>query len=287
MLPGDHRQPGSRSPTTVVDIHDGTRIERVDQVATEEPLEIRVATAGVKRTLSVTMRTPGADFELAAGFLLSEGVVEQRDDIRRIRYCTDPDVDGDQRYNVVTVDLAPGVTIDMDRLERHVITNSSCGVCGKGALESIHRQGRRHLSPGLVVDPDLIVELPEHLRSAQGVFDSTGGLHATGLFTPDGGLVVAREDVGRHNAVDKVVGWALLQGRLPLADHLLMVSGRTSFEIVQKAIAAGVPMICAISAPSSLAVDLAREFGITLIGFLRDRRFNVYAGEYRVRSAEY
>jgi FdhD protein len=265
-------------------VEDGGARLRPDQLATEEPMEIRVAAGGERRTVAVTMRTPGADFELAAGFLFSEGAVAGRDGIRSIGYCLDRDVQPDQRYNVVTVELAGPALPGLEAMERHFVTSSACGVCGKASLEALQ------LRAGPVagyrqVRASTLHRLPEELRRAQGVFSSTGGLHAAGLFTPDGELVAAREDVGRHNAVDKLLGWALLEGRLPLSEHVLVVSGRSSYEILQKAVTAGVPVVCSVSAPSSLAVDVARAFGVTLVGFLRDGRFNVYAGEARISAA--
>ncbi|HMC52092.1 MAG TPA: formate dehydrogenase accessory sulfurtransferase FdhD [Acidimicrobiales bacterium] len=252
-----------------------------DRLATEEPMEIRVSAGGERRTLAVTMRTPGADFELAAGFLFSEGVVTRREDIRRIRYCVDRDVEPDQRYNVVTVDLAGAALPVLGSLDRHFVTTSACGVCGKSSLAALQVRARSP-SGGQSVSAEILYRLPGELRRAQGIFASTGGLHACGLFSTEGALVAAREDVGRHNAVDKLLGWALLEDRVPLGAHLLMVSGRSSYEILQKAVTAGVPIVCAVSAPSSLAVEVARAFGVTLIGFLRDGRFNVYAGGERV-----
>jgi FdhD protein len=239
----------------------------------------------VTRTLAVTMRTPGSDFELAAGYLHGERVVSTRRDIERIRYCTDPDLDAAQQYNVVSVDLAAMELPDLRGLERHSFTSSACGVCGKAGIESLEAAGCETLAAGPEVPAAVLLGLSATLRESQGIFDSTGGLHAAGLFTAEGELVCLREDVGRHNAVDKVVGWALLEGRLPLAGHVLMVSGRSSYEIVQKALAAGIPIVCSVSAPSSLAVDVAKRFGMTLVGFLRDGRFNVYAGAERVLTA--
>jgi len=272
-------------PTTRVPLQfvDGERsVTRRDAVATEEPMEIRLAAGPARRRLAVTMRTPGADFELAAGFLYSEGVVGP-DGIARIAYCTDADLDAEQRYNVVTVTLRGDRLPELATLERHFTTSSACGVCGRSSLDGLHLHGARPAAPGPVVDARVLAGLPDALRAGQRLFATTGGLHAAGLFTPGGELVCLREDVGRHNAVDKVVGWALLSGRLPLHDHLLVVSGRASYEIMQKALAAGVPVVCAVSAPSSLAVRLATEFGMTLVGFLRGRRFNVYADSGRVR----
>ena len=265
---------------------DAARTVRRDDLATEEPLEIRIGTGGdplPARTVAVTMRTPGADFELAAGFLYGEGVLGAATDIARIAYCADPALDGDQRYNVVTATLAAGVGApDLAGLDRHVFASSACGVCGKASLDGLRRRGICSVPPGPRVPVDTLYRLPAALAEAQGVFARTGGLHAAGLFTPAGEPVAVREDVGRHNAVDKVIGWALLSGRLPLHGLVLMVSGRASFEIVQKAAAAGIPVLCAVSAPSSLAVTGAEEFGLTLVGFLRERRCNVYTGHDRV-----
>jgi FdhD protein len=232
------------------------------------------------------MRTPGSDFELAAGFLRSENVIAGPPDLRRIIYCTDAELDAAQQYNVVSVELAAKALPDPRRLERHSFTSSACGVCGKAGLESLEIAGCSVLPPGPEVSPEILYGLPPRLREAQGLFESTGGLHAAGLFTAGGELVCLREDVGRHNAVDKVVGWALLEGRLPLPGHILLVSGRASFEIMQKALVAGIPIVCAVSAPSSLAASVAREFGMTLVGFLREGRFNVYAGQERVPVGE-
>jgi FdhD protein len=273
---------GSKTRARIVAVADGERHTRTDYLATEEPLEIRLDAGGATATLAVTMRTPGADFELAAGFLYGEGVVGSREDVGRLSYCTDPEVDAEQQYNIVNVGLVGGAMPDLHTLERHFMTSSACGICGKASLDALELRGCPVIPPGPVVDPAVLPRLPDVLREGQGLFESTGGLHAAGLFTAGGELVAVREDVGRHNAVDKLVGWALLDGRLPLSDHLLMVSGRSSYEILQKALVAGVPVVCAVSAPSSLAVDLARRFGMTLVGFLRGQRFNVYAGEERL-----
>jgi FdhD protein len=232
------------------------------------------------------MRTPGADFELAAGYLRSENVITGPADIRRIVYCTDPELDAAQQYNVVSVELTSRELPDPRRLERHSFASSACGVCGKAGLEPLELAGCSILPSGPEVSPEVVYGLSAKLREAQGLFESTGGLHAAGLFTAEGELICAREDVGRHNAVDKVVGWAFLDGRLPLAGHILVVSGRASFEIMQKALVAGIPIVCAVSAPSSLAASVAREFGMTLVGFLREGRFNIYAGQERVPVGE-
>jgi FdhD protein len=254
-----------------------------DVLATEEPLEIRLQARGTTRSVAVTMRTPGADFELAAGFLFSEGLISSRDDVDRLSYCVGNDAcDGEQQYNVVTVDLRPLVTFDPLLLDRNFAITSACGICGKSSLDQVERRGIEPPPPGPVVPHDVLYALPDKLRHAQGLFATTGGLHAAGLFTREGDLIALREDVGRHNAVDKLVGWALLEGKLPLHEQILMVSGRSSFEIAQKCVAAGVPILCAVSAPSSLAVDLARRFGLTLIGFLRGDRFNIYHGAHRI-----
>jgi FdhD protein len=230
----------------------------------------------------VTMRTPGSDFELAAGFLYGEGIVHSPDDIVRISYCVDRDVDAEQRYNIVNVELRGGLDYDLRSLERHFYTTSACGVCGKESLEALELRGCPVIPPGPEVSTGTITSLPDKLRGAQGLFEVTGGLHAAGLFSAEGELIAVREDVGRHNATDKLIGWALLEGRLPLSDHIVMVSGRSSFEILQKCLTAGAPVVCAVSAPSSLAVDVARRFGITLVGFLRGERFNVYSAPERV-----
>jgi FdhD protein len=229
------------------------------------------------------MRTPGADFELAAGFLFGEGIVHARDEIARIAYCLDVDVPSDQQYNIVNVSLRADALPDLATLERHFYTTSACGVCGKASLDALRVRGCPVAPPGPEVSADLVTSLPDKLRKAQGIFETTGGLHGAALFDADGDLVAVREDVGRHNAMDKLIGWALLDGRLPLADHIVMVSGRASFELLQKCAVAGIPIFCAVSAPSSLAVMVAHDFGLTLVGFLRGERFNVYAGHERIR----
>ncbi|MFF0863012.1 formate dehydrogenase accessory sulfurtransferase FdhD [Nonomuraea sp. NPDC003560] len=271
-------------PTTRVRIRElagsGSR-DRRDDLATEEPLEIRLTGGdGTRKTVAITMRTPGHDFELAAGFLSGEGLAGP-DDIAAIAYCTDDDLPPEARYNTVTVRLH-GPVPDLPALDRHFVTSSACGVCGSAGLDALHGRCKPIPRGSLELTSEVLYGLPGALRAAQGVFGKTGGLHAAGLFSATGTLLALREDVGRHNAVDKLVGWAALADRLPLAEHVLMVSGRASYEIMQKALAAGVPAVCAVSAPSSLAVDLAREFGLTLVGFLRGERCNVYAGQERV-----
>ncbi|PJK24261.1 formate dehydrogenase accessory sulfurtransferase FdhD [Mycolicibacterium goodii] len=268
----------------VVRLAESGATERPDTLAAEEPLEIRVA----GRPLTVTMRTPGNDFDLARGFLVSEGVVARADDIVAIRYCAGATRDGSNTYNVLDVLLGDGVTTPDPSLERNFYTTSSCGVCGKASLEAV-----RTVSSFTVGDDQVrlsaatIVTMPDTLRAAQRVFDRTGGLHAAALFDVEGELLCVREDVGRHNAVDKVIGWALDSDRLPLRGAVLMVSGRASFELVQKAVMAGIPALAAVSAPSSLAVDLAREMGLTLVGFLRGETMNIYSGAERISDDRY
>lgn len=262
---------------------DGRRAE--DVVATEEPLEIRLEVPGhasEEHRVSVTMRTPGHDFELAAGFLFTEGVIRDRRALVDIRYCADVDP---QEYNVVTARLRRPGDFDPDTLNRNFYVSSSCGVCGKASIEAVEVQGCAPLPPDRPsVAASVIRAAPSRLRQEQEVFGRTGGIHAAGLMGLDGAPICVREDVGRHNAVDKVLGWAWLEGRVPLSDHVLTVSGRSSFEIVQKALMAGVAVVVAVGAPSSLAVDLASRFGQTLVGFAREDGFNVYGGESRIRS---
>lgn len=256
-----------------------------DDVAVEEPLEIRVVhysgAEAVTTNVSITMRTPGDDFELAAGFLFTEGIIGGPDAVERINYCVDDFAD--QQYNVVSVYLQPGAGFDAARLARNFYTTSSCGVCGKASLDTLRADGCGPVgSSGMVVAARVLQDLPQRLRSAQTVFQRTGGLHASGLFDTQGDLIVLREDVGRHNAVDKVVGQRLIAGALPLPNSILVVSGRASFEIMQKAAMAGIPVVAAVGAPSSLAVETAQEFGMTLVGFLRSDGFNVYTGVERI-----
>src|ERR687892_2101560 len=274
---------GSKTKTRVKVVEGGRVRMRPDTLATEEPMEIRLLAGQTMQTVAVTMRTPGSDFELAAGFLYGEGIIDSPEDVLKISYCVDSDLDAEQRYNIVNVRLREGRDYDPRPLERHFYTTSACGVCGKASLEQLELRGCPVVPPGPEVAPEKIYALPEKLREAQGLFDATGGPHAAALFDKEGDLVTLREDVGRHNATDKLVGWALLEGRLPLSDHIAMVSGRSSFEILQKCLAAGAPFVCAVSAPSSLAVDVAREFGMTLVGFLRGGRFNVYSGNERIK----
>jgi FdhD protein len=266
------------TPVRVVTVREGARVERADTLATEEPLEIRVQGPGQEAArVAVTMRTPGGDFELAAGFLFTEGLV-QPGQVQRVAYCDDLDEE-EQRYNVVTVTLT--VPFDAEQLHRNFFATSSCGVCGKASLDDI--TVRCPVVPmGFSMAADVVVELPDRLRAAQRVFDRTGGLHAAGLFTAAGESIAVREDVGRHNAVDKVIGEQLLADRLPLADVAMQVSGRVSFEIVQKAAVAGIPVLSAVGAPSSLAVDAGERLGVTVLGFVRDGRCNIYSHPGRV-----
>ncbi|MFF7259056.1 formate dehydrogenase accessory sulfurtransferase FdhD [Streptomyces sp. NPDC008159] len=269
----------------VIRIRDGAVSTRPDTLVAEEPLEIRLN----GKPLAITMRTPGDDFALAAGFLVSEGVLAERSDLQNIVYCAGATADGSNTYNVVDVRTTAGVVIPDITLERNVYTTSSCGLCGKASLDAVRTTARWPIddthggdAPPVRLDPDLLAALPDRLRAAQRVFDRTGGLHAAALFTEDGELLDVREDVGRHNAVDKLIGRALQNGSLPLSRAVLLVSGRASFELAQKAVMAGIPVLAAVSAPSSLAVDLAAETGLTLVGFLRGASMNVYAGEHRI-----
>jgi FdhD protein len=255
----------------------GTSRRRPDELAAEEPLEIRVR----KQPLAVTMRTPGHDIDLAMGFLLSEGMIAVAEDVTTAQLCAGTDTPN--TYNVVDIVLGAHVPPPVTDLSRNFYTTSSCGVCGKASIDAVRTRSRFDVTGDpLRVPATTLAELPGRLRAAQRTFDRTGGLHAAGLFSAAGELVVLREDVGRHNAVDKVLGWALREGRLPLAGHVLMVSGRASFELTQKAWMAGLPLLAAVSAPSTLAVELAEESGMTLVGFLRGTTMNVYSGVERV-----
>jgi FdhD protein len=266
------------TPVRVTTVRDGTRRERPDSLATEEPMEIRVQGPGQRaEPVAVTMRTPGADYELAVGFLFTEGLVGPGQ-VTRVAYCDDLEGE-EQRYNVVTVTVDRA--FDHGRLRRNFYATSSCGICGKAALDDVEVRCAP-VAAGPVVTLDVLISLPDRLRAKQRVFDRTGGLHAAGLFTTDGELLTLREDVGRHNAVDKVIGEQVLGERVPLADRMLQVSGRASFEIVQKAAMAGIPIVSAVSAPSSLAVEAGERFGMTIVGFVRDGGCNVYSRPERV-----
>jgi FdhD protein len=273
-----------RRPTTVTRVHvvEGDRVvERPDRLVTEEPLAIRVHGPGQDaQPLAVTMRTPGADFDLAVGFCLTEGVISSPAAVAEVAYCLRGE--RTQEYNEVTVRLREPV--DLDELGRRFVANASCGICGKTAVDQLTVHCAP-VGPGPRVPRSVVAKLPTLLRDSQAVFEATGGLHAAGLFDADGGLRVVREDVGRHNALDKVIGWAAREELLPLTGDVLVVSGRMSFEIVQKAAVGGIPILCAVSAPSSLAVEAAARFGQTLVGFLRDDRFNVYTHPERIDLA--
>ncbi|MEZ4614622.1 MAG: formate dehydrogenase accessory sulfurtransferase FdhD [Caldilineaceae bacterium] len=267
-------------------IDNGRKRRRRDEIATEEPLEIQLAAGGEERTIAITMRTPGNDYELAAGFLYNEGVIADKDAITHMIYC----VDGQQQlqeYNVLRVNLLAPHLPDLHQLDRHFFTSSACGVCGRTMLDDLAERTLPPLADGPQVTPKLLAALPEKLLGAQRLFESTGGLHAAALFDKTGNLLALREDVGRHNALDKLIGWGVLNNELPFHNRILMVSGRASYELLQKCRVAGVSIFCAVSAPSSLAVDLAEHFGITLIGFLRGERFNVYTGIERILLSEH
>jgi FdhD protein len=260
--------------TQVLQWEDGQATRAEDCLAAEEPLEMRAG----RYSLGVTLRTPGNDKELVAGFLFTEGIISRREDLVALRM---PD-DTARSRNLARVTLDPSVRLAANSATRRFSAGSACGVCGKASIAHLRRRGLHRPEAASQFDPEILCQLPARLRTAQAVFGRTGGLHAAGLFTASGELLALREDIGRHNAVDKVIGWALLEGRVPLSDQILMVSGRGGFEIVQKAITAGVPLLASVSAPSSLAVQLARELGLTLAGFLRGRRFVIYAGEERI-----
>ena len=270
-----------RTPALRIDLGDPSApvlTRRPDTVAVEEPMEIRVA----GQALTVTMRTPGDDFDLTIGFLHGEGLIRAASDVRQLMHCLDEDESGSPTYNVVDVTLAEGVAQPSARDARRFLTTSACGVCGTASIDALRRTSRYAVhEDDTVVDPALLVTLPDRLRERQKVFERTGGLHAAGLFTAQGELLVAREDVGRHNAVDKVIGWAAREGRLPLTGHVLVVTSRASFELTQKALMAGIPVLAAVSAPSSLAIQLAQEVDLTLVGFVRAPRMTVYSGGRR------
>ncbi len=273
-------------PVEVSKVRDGVAEAIADHVAVEEPLEIRLGYSTpdgrATRSISITMRTPGNDRELAAGFLYSEAIIHRRQDVASIETCGPPAPDSGN-HNVIRVDLAPDVEVDLGRLQRHFYTTSSCGVCGKTSLDALRVTGAKAIHDITVTfSRTLLTRIPDALRAAQPTFETTGGLHAAAAFNPKGDLRVTMEDVGRHNAVDKVIGSLLLNNELPASELGLMVSGRASFELMQKALVAGMPLLAAVSAPSSLAVQLAKEFNVSLVGFLRGNTFNIYAGEERI-----
>ncbi len=281
MSSADH----SQTPVWVERVENNRRESLDDRIAVEEPMEIRLdyEVDGKRSTksLSITMRTPGHDFELAVGFLFGEGVLRGPDDIRSIDFCG-PAVAGRETSNIVKITVADHVTLDLERLQRNFYATSSCGVCGKASLEALTVQGVRTPTTALKLTATQIHGLPAALRARQPVFETTGGLHASALVGVDGSIERVREDVGRHNAVDKLVGSRLLENRVPIEDCILLLSGRASFELLQKAVVAGIAIVVAIGAPSSLAVKMAREFDITLIGFASESRFNIYSGGHRV-----
>jgi FdhD protein len=271
----EHTAPSAR-PETIRRFEAGTLEPREDRVTVEEPLEIRVGS----ETLAVTMRTPGNDFDLASGWLLAEGIVHRPEEIVRLEHCRDVRSPEEEGNIVVVRATAPSGTL-LDRARRLLVTTSSCGLCGKASIEAVH--GRfPAVESEAVVTPAILSSLPDALRRVQTTFGQTGGLHAAGIFDLSGTLLCAREDVGRHNAVDKVIGALFREGKVPLSDAILLVSGRASFEIVQKAVAAGIPVVAAVSAPSTLAIDLARQSDVALVGFLREGGFNLYSSEKRV-----
>jgi FdhD protein len=274
-------KPRSVSLTRVSEWSDGHLNTKDDYLAAEEPLEIRVG----QNPLSVTMRTPGHDQELAAGFLLTEGFIQTREQILSLENVEPTTEDNIKRGNVIEATLSSDATPDFEKMRRHFFASSSCGICGKASIDAIRSRLLTTPNPDFRIDSELLTELPEALRAAQDVFQRTGGLHAAALFDTSGHLLVVREDIGRHNAVDKVIGWALLDHRVPLGNAVLLVSGRGGFEIVQKALVAGIPVLASVSAPSSLAVQLARELRMTLVGFLRGRRFVIYSGEESIAGA--
>ena len=264
-------------------------VTKTDSIAMEEPLEIQLQIGGEVRTVAITMRTPGHDYELTAGFLFSEGILQHRQEFSDMRYCLDPNSTNKQEYNQLIITLRSGNLSQLPQLERHFFTNSACGVCGRTMIE--HLQSRHKilltdLTSTLTIPSDTIQSLPPSLRASQKIFDRTGGLHAAALFSADGEVIIVREDIGRHNALDKLLGWGLLNDQLFFEQHILMVSGRASFELLQKCAVARVPIFCAISAPSSLAVSLAEQFGITLIGFLRDESYNIYTYPERITNIQ-
>lgn len=270
-----------RVKATRIDVTDGRRVVREEALAAEEPLEIRLG----HESFTVTMRTPGDDFDLVAGFLISEGIIFEPEQLISLRFCAGEDENGQQTFNVVEAQLRPDVAMPLPAAHRHVTTSSACGICGTASIDAVTKSSRFGVSAPVdqaLVSATVLAALPGILREQQKLFDKTGGVHAAGLFAPDGELLSLREDVGRHNAVDKVVGAAFREKKLPLANTILQVSGRASFELVQKAAMAGVPMLAAVSAPSSLAVELARDSGVTLVGFSRGNTLNVYTHPGRI-----
>ncbi|MDO5752761.1 formate dehydrogenase accessory sulfurtransferase FdhD [Arthrobacter sp.] len=270
-----------RVKATRIDLAGGRRVLREEALAVEEPLEIRLG----HESFSVTMRTPGDDFDLVAGFLLSEGIIHEPEQLISLRFCAGEDENGQQTFNVLEAQLRPDVALPLPAAQRHVTTSSACGICGTASIDAVHKSSHFPMRAGLdepLIAATVLAGLPDSLREQQKLFEKTGGVHAAGLFSADGELLSVREDVGRHNAVDKVLGAAFRERMLPLSSSILQVSGRASFELVQKAAMAGVPMLAAVSAPSSLAVELARSTGLTLVGFSRGETLNVYTHPGRV-----
>ncbi|MBV7331327.1 formate dehydrogenase accessory sulfurtransferase FdhD [Chloroflexi bacterium TSY] len=267
----------SKTRRRILVIEHGKRRHKTDYLATEEPLEIILSTEKDQRTVAITMRTPGNDYELALGFLYSEDIITTKDDVIQISYCVGENRQL-QEYNALRVRLNRQELPDLVQLERHFFTNSACGICGSTLIDDLRQRSLPSIPQDFTIPHNVLYEMPDALRNSQNLFESTGGLHAAALFDQKGSLITVREDVGRHNALDKLIGWALMNQKLPLSDKIIMVSGRASYELLQKCIVAGAPLLCAVSAPSSLAVELATEFGITLIGFLRGERFNIYSG---------
>ena len=277
---------GSSLAIDISKVSGDQRISKADNVAVEEPLEIQLsypaAAGAAAKSVSITMRTPGDDAQLAVGFLHTEGIIQRGDQIASVEHAGAPDPESGLR-NIIRVALKEGVEVDIGRLQRHFYTTSSCGVCGKASLEALRVTGQASLADkGRTFPRDIIIGLPDKLAAKQQVFAKTGGLHAAAVFDQDGEILLLKEDVGRHNATDKVIGELLVEGKLPANELGLMLSGRASFELMQKALVAGIPLLAAVSAPSSLAVQMAQEFDMTLIGFLRNGNFNIYAGEWRV-----
>ncbi len=274
--------------TSIVKVGD-TIDEEDDLLAVEEPLEIRLGygpvSARCQQSISVTMRTPGHDFELALGFLFAEGIIRNYEEVVSIKYCQNTDTT-DAKENIVRVELLPNIPVDMQKLQRNFYSTSSCGVCGKASIEALDTHCLPLPMDNFCIDAEVIHQAPAKLRKAQLVFTYTGGLHAAGLFDRQGKLLLWREDVGRHNALDKLLGASLAADNIPLSQSFLLLSGRVSFELVQKALMGGISLIAAVGAPSSLAVQLAQEYDITLLGFVRDQRFNIYSGSHRVALQE-
>lgn len=267
----------SKTRRRILTIEYGERRHKTDYLATEEPLEIILSARKEQRTVAITMRTPGNDYELAMGFLHSEGIIAVKDDVAQITYCVGENRQL-QEYNALRVRLNRQELPDLVQLDRHFFTNSACGICGSTLIEDLQQRSLPFIPRKFTIPHDVLYSMPDALRDSQNLFESTGGLHAAALFDQSGSLITIREDVGRHNALDKLIGWALMNRQLPFSDKMIMVSGRASYELLQKCIVAGAPLFCAVSAPSSLAVELAATFGVTLIGFLRGERFNLYCG---------